>query len=56
MKKLVESYLEFLQTAAVAQMPGSFRIYGANPKRAKRIAHYAKYGKTSRPHPNHPHQ
>jgi len=37
-----------MQTIAVAQDPRSFRIYGLNPKQAKRLAKYAEICKTNR--------
>lgn len=39
-----------MQTVAVAQDPRSFKIYGLNPKQAKRLARYAEICKTNR-HP-----
>lgn len=43
MKKVVESYLEFLASTAVAQDPRSFKMYGANPIGKKRLAKLRKY-------------
>jgi len=45
MKKLVENFLEFIQTAKVAQEPKSFRIYSANPRKKSRKLAIARYAK-----------
>ena len=31
MKRLVESYMQFIQSASIAQDPRSYSVYGANP-------------------------
>lgn len=55
MKKIVESYLEFLQAAAIAQDGRAATVYDANPKKMNResklaeIAH--KYASSHRRRP-----
>jgi hypothetical protein len=41
---IVESFLEFMQSAAVHQSPRSYTMYGANPKssRTNRLADLVK--------------
>jgi len=46
MKKLVENYFEFIQSAQIAQNPNAYTMYSANPQgfthsRAQAIARYA---------------
>ena len=40
MKRLVETYVQFMQSASIAQDPRAYDLYGANPslKRKKNLA------------------
>ena len=36
MKRIVENYIQFMQSASIAQDPRAYDMYGANPKAERR--------------------